>query len=106
MADLDLAAALEVLTERIADRVVARLRHPHDLVDQRTSPLGSRRHCDAVRRRIADGDSGATCVGRNYYLTRDALAAELQRTGRAVTRSPAASADADALRELGLRRTR
>jgi hypothetical protein len=53
------------------------------LVSQATSPLGSRKHCAAVRRRITEHDagerpiSGASINGRRFLLTQEALAEEL-----------------------------
>jgi hypothetical protein len=50
-------------------------------VSQRQSPLGSRRHRNAVERRIQGGEGGAYKIGRNHFLTQDALVAEM--SGRA-----------------------
>ena len=44
------------------------------MVSQTSSPLGSRRHCNAVKRRMAAGLPGAAKVGRRYLLSQDALA--------------------------------
>lgn len=52
------------------------------LIDQRASRLGSKRHCRAVRARIARGEPGASTVGRNYYLTAQAHDDELARLTR------------------------
>lgn len=46
-------------------------------VDQRRSPLGRRRHCAAVRRRVLAGDEGAAIVGRHFLLSHQALRDEL-----------------------------
>lgn len=46
-------------------------------VDQRRSPLGRRRHCAAVRRRVLAGDEGAAIVGRHFLLSPQALRDEL-----------------------------
>lgn len=50
-------------------------------VDQRDSPLGPRKHCEAVRRRVAEGDPSAAIVKntRKHLLTPQALADELRR---------------------------
>lgn len=48
-----------------------------EMVDQRDSPLGRRRHCAIVRKRRADGDPSAAIVGRKHLLTRAALTEEL-----------------------------
>lgn len=70
---------IEVIANRVAELVVQRLRDTaqHDLVSQGESPLGSRRHCAAVRRRIDRGQPGASIVGRRHLLSREALAEEL-----------------------------
>ncbi len=98
----DLAAALEVLADAIADRIVQRLltAQHSDWVDQGASPLGPRRHRAAVTRRIAAGQPGATKIGRRHLLSRDALQAELAAAANKVAVS---SSVADELRrELGL----
>jgi hypothetical protein len=48
-----------------------------DWVDQVASPLGRRRHCAAVKRRIAIGDGSAAIVGRRHLLSDAALSEEL-----------------------------
>jgi len=52
-------------------------------IDQEFSPLGSRRHIAAVRRRVARRKPGAeldaAIVGRRYLLSIDALAEEYFR---------------------------
>lgn len=64
----------------VADEITGR---DVSLVSQATSPLGSRKHCAAVRRRIAEhaaGEraiSGASIVGRRCLLTQEALAEEM-----------------------------
>ena len=49
-------------------------------IDQQFSPLGRRRHCQAVKRRIAARQPGdvldAAVIGRRYMLTVDALVEE------------------------------
>lgn len=79
----EIAAALEVLADVIADRVALRLltdQHP-DWVDQAASPLGPRRHRAAVTRRMNKNDPGAARIGRRYLLSREALNAELSAAG-------------------------
>lgn len=81
-----LAEALETfvdeLAELVARKVVDRLQQgTPDMVDQSNSPLGRRRHCYAVRRRISEHKPGAAVVGRRHLLTREALAEELARLG-------------------------
>lgn len=109
-----LGAALQTFVEELADliayRVVHRLQQgTPDMVDQTTSPLGRRRHCYAVRRRISEHQTGAAVVGRRHLLTQEALAEELTRLGmgnrRPTTERPRPSGEsvADELRrELGL----
>jgi hypothetical protein len=48
-------------------------------IDQRHSPLGPRRHCKAVQRRVADGSRDAAIVGRRQLLSQSALTEELSR---------------------------
>ena len=74
---------LDELADRLAPRLAERLRGgaASDLVDQSSSPLGNRRHIQAVRRRMAAGELGASKVGRRYLLNREALSEELQRSG-------------------------
>jgi hypothetical protein len=68
------AAALRVLADAV-EQLDDEIGDGH--VDQAASPLGRRRHCGAVRRRIARGDGGAFVVGRRHLLTKEALAAEM-----------------------------
>ncbi|MEY4550200.1 MAG: hypothetical protein RL685_6395 [Pseudomonadota bacterium] len=71
---------LDDLAERVAARLEARLRgSPAGMLDQAASPLGQRRHCAAVRRRISHGESGAAVVGRRHLLSPEALSEELTR---------------------------
>lgn len=92
---LALTLTIEQLKALVADAVREALgaSPSDDLIDQRSSPLGKRRHGDAVRRRIADGLHGATRIGRRWCLSRAALAEELARLGRAepVTQPTAAA---------------
>lgn len=74
----DLTPLLEVFADMVAARVVERLRATDtDTVPQERSPLGRRRHCAAVRRRVAAGQHGAFVVGRRHLLTQEALQEEL-----------------------------
>ncbi len=73
------AATLRALAEQLATPTV-------DMLDQRHSPLGKRRHCAAVRRRIDDGQFGANIVGRKHLLSPDALAEEMAALNPAPTR--------------------
>jgi hypothetical protein len=97
-------AFLEQLAELVADRVVARLSEGRPgWVDQHGSPLGPKRHCAAVRRRVATGLGGAAVVGRRMLLSPEALAEELSRASQRAKpiRSVASVAD-DLARELRL----
>jgi len=75
-----------------------------DHVDQTTSPLGQRRHCAAVKRRIAAGDEVAAIVGRRHLLSQQALANELAALSAKPRKAQAApTVGPDALRaKLGL----
>jgi hypothetical protein len=105
-------SALDQLVDELAHRVAAivleRLRRGDpDMVDQVRSPLGRRRHCAAVRRRLARGEAGAAVVGRAHMLSPEALSEEL---GRASSRGapsptpPAHSVRAELEHELRLAR--
>jgi len=48
-------------------------------VDQKKSPLGPRKHCEAVRRRLTGDEGGAAIVGRRHLLTSEALQDEMRR---------------------------
>lgn len=73
---------LDALIDAFADRVVRKLMtaQTDDHIDQVRSPLGRRKHCSAVRARIARGAPGAAIVGRRHLLTRAALDEELGGT--------------------------
>lgn len=75
-----------------------------DWLDQHQSVVGPRRHIALCRARMARGEPGATQAGRRYLLTRDALAAELDRSGRARSAAPipAEGPSAELRRELAL----
>lgn len=62
---------------------------------QQGSPLGPRRHCEAVKRRLAEGLFGAAHIGRRYLLSPEALAEELAGISR-----PAPSSACDIGEEL------
>lgn len=99
---------LDELAERLAARVAERLRASEpNMVGQSGSPLGARRHCAAVKRRLARGEPGAAILGRRHLLTAEALGEELRRAsarkepGR---EAPATSVRAELLAELELAR--
>lgn len=95
---------LDELADRLAARVAERLREGEPgMVEQTRSPLGSRRHCGAVRRRVARGEPGAAIVGRRHLLTPEALAEELTRvSSRKIMPEPGESAADKLRRDLGL----
>lgn len=70
------ALAAEQTTERL------------DWVDQTKSPLGSRRHIRAVRARLSAELPGAGKLGRRFLLSPQAVAEELQCTGRVAPELP------------------
>ncbi len=85
---VDLTAGLDVLIDTMARRIARFLAEQlrgdgeqEGLIDQWQSPLGARRHCAAVRRRVEARPRlpGADIVGRRHFLTREALADELKR---------------------------
>ena len=99
------AALLEELADEVARRVLDGLRagrHPSQ-VDQHASPLGPRRHCAAVRRRLAAGLAGGTILGRRLLLTPEAVEEELA-SSRVKRPAPDAESDVrDLAKEMGLR---
>jgi len=50
-----------------------------DWIEQSKSALGPRRHCRAVKRRVALGDGSAAIVGRRHLLSQAAYSDELMR---------------------------
>ena len=72
------------LAERVATIVLERLRAGDPgMIDQSASPLGRRRHCSAVKRRVASGEAGAGIIGRRHLLSAEALSEELKRASGA-----------------------
>lgn len=99
---------LNELAQRIGAVVAERLRGGEPgMVSQEASPLGPRRHCAAVKRRVARGEPGAARIGRKYLLSPDALAEELGRAcrapkGVAPDSAPAGSVRAELERKIRL----
>lgn len=62
--------------DRITEEASAELA---DWIDQSKSALGPRRHCCAVKRRVALGDGSAAIVGRRHLLSQAAFNEELAR---------------------------
>ncbi len=74
--------AIEPYIDAIADRIAERMNAGRArMINQHDSELGARRHRDAVKRRLANGEGGAGHSGRNYLLTRDAILEELAGKG-------------------------
>jgi hypothetical protein len=94
-----LDALVDALADRIVARVVEQLRGgTPGMIDQAASPLGSRRHCSAVKRRVARGEAGAAVVGRRHLLSPEALGEELGRTSK--RKAPLATAASNVRDEL------
>jgi hypothetical protein len=72
--------AIAELARHIGRAVAAELRGV-DMVSQHGSPLGPRRHRAAVKRRKSLGLPGAQIYGRDYLLSREALAEERAKGG-------------------------
>jgi hypothetical protein len=107
---MNLEAALEVLADAVAAKVVERMSAGQPgWIDQHASPLGPKKHCAAVRRRVAKGLADAATVGRRHLLSPAALSEELASQSRrhrgaqaeAVAR-PAGSVAAELAAELRL----
>jgi hypothetical protein len=85
--------------ERIADEAKAERR---DWQAQTGSPLGPRRHCAAVDRRIAAGAPGAARVGRRALLSPEALREELEAVSKKPKQSKPETTSQRIERRLGL----
>jgi len=68
-------------------------REGSETIDQHDSALGPRRHCAAVRRRMAEGKEGAWRVKRDFLLSAEAYREELERCGKEEPPSPAEGED-------------
>jgi hypothetical protein len=99
---------LSELAREVARAVVAELRagETPGMIDQSASPLGRRRHIQAVRRRVAAGEAGAVVVGRRHLLSREAVDAELAALAKRPRKAKPAAVDdlADLRATYGLRR--
>ena len=78
---------IDALLDELADRIAARLDERQRAgrpgwVSQAKSPLGSRRHCRAVNRRLEAGEAGAHAIGRQRLLSPQALSEELARASK------------------------
>jgi hypothetical protein len=77
--------------EETVDRLLEVAEHTpqndtHEWVDQAHSALGPRRHCAAVRRRLADGKKDAEIIGKTHRLRADAYAEERAFIGQGLAR--------------------
>ena len=74
--------AFELFIDAVADGVSERLeRRRGRMINQHESELGPRRHREAVKRRLENGEGGAGRAGRNYLLTKEAIREELAGKG-------------------------
>jgi len=110
-ADAALDALAQALAPHLAREVVALLRtgETPGMVDQTASPLGRRRHINAVRKRVAEGAPGAAIVGRRFLLAREHVDAELAATSAKSKRKRAkvaAAAEPSLHERYGLRRVK
>jgi hypothetical protein len=82
---VDVNPLLDGLVDLIVARVLQQLRGQvgSDWIDQTSSPLGRRRHCATVRRRLEQSLPGAAIVERAHRLTREALDEELAALSQA-----------------------
>jgi hypothetical protein len=98
------ARALEIIADRVAERVVAQLRSGEapGWIDQARSPLGPRRHRSAVQRRLGRGEPGASLVGRRHLLSPEAVNEELARITKTKRPTAAAQSVEQLATELGL----
>lgn len=88
-------ALLDELADRVAARVFERLQNGKPgMLAQSGSPLGSRRHCAAVQRRVLQKIPGAAIVGRQHFLTPEAMAEELESVSSVRAYKPPRDEDA------------
>jgi hypothetical protein len=100
-----LEALVSQVTQEVARLVLDGLRagSDPDWFDQSRSPVGNRRHCSIVRRRIAEGKPGAAIAGRRLLLSREALEEELARGSEKPPKVDPEADVRDLAGELGLR---
>lgn len=90
-----------MLVRPLAAELATQLRAANDdMVPQAGSPLGNRRHCAAVKRRVARGEPGAAVVGKKHLLSREALDEELHGVSRGPVK---AATSVDELEDVGQR---
>lgn len=101
--------------KQVAKELAKELRAANDAdwVPQVGSPLGSRRHCAAVRRRVARGCVDAVIDGKRFLMSREALKEEMLSLGTArplvktdpdVRESPGSDTGVTTVRERLLRK--
>lgn len=71
-----------------AELIVERSRPAPDWLDQRTSPLGPRKHCALVREALERGEPGFARSGRRWLASAEALSAALARQSAAPKPAP------------------
>lgn len=76
------ARQLEQTFDHLLEMAEAPQNDVHRWVDQSQSALGAKRHCAAVRRRLADGRDDAEIIGRSHRLRADAYAEERALIGQ------------------------
>ncbi|HWA24390.1 MAG TPA: helix-turn-helix domain-containing protein [Lacunisphaera sp.] len=94
-------ALIDAVVERVADRVVDKLRGGEIVgyVDQADSPLGRRRHIQAIR----SGALPGTQVGRRYLVRKVDLEKYIAQSSDVTTATPPDAVEALAA-ELGFKR--
>jgi 1,6-anhydro-N-acetylmuramate kinase len=107
---------LEQLARTLGETVISQIRSSTVYVPQKGSPLGPRRHIDAVKRRMRElppAEWECACVDKTYYLTPKGLKQELLRYAMVkaaplakTAAQPAAPADAGQKLLADLRRLR
>lgn len=88
-----------VIREEVA-RQLAEAQRADELLDQKTSPIGARRHIKLARELIEQGDSRAAQAGRKYLVERGAILEVLGNTQR--DEEAACEAESLLADELGL----
>jgi hypothetical protein len=78
----DTKAKIAQALRLLADAIEAETPAVAEWVTQSQSPLGRVRHCQACKRRVANGEGGARIIGRRHELSAEALQAELQAVSR------------------------
>lgn len=93
---LKIAHALRLIAEALEQDSQER----GEWISQHESPLGRRRHCAAVRRRVSAGNSGACIGGREHRLSTEALAEELESVSRRTLKKKVVPQSSNVIDEL------